>query len=135
MLGNAQKAAGEDPWESYDLALTDFGKVLERNPGAAAHWNNRAMLWNVIGEARAAQGQDASEAYAHALGDFAQAIDRNPKLWSAHLVRGQVHEKQGEHAAAADDYQAAYDVVGDAYPSLPDMIRRERDRAAGDPRR
>ncbi len=135
MLGNAQRATGEEPWGSYDRALADFGEVLKRNPGSAAHWNNRAMLWNVIGEARSARGEDPVEAYESAMGDFSEAISRNRKLWSAHLVRGQVHEKQGEHAAAADDYQAAYDVVGDAYPGLPDMIRRERDRAAGDPRR
>ncbi len=133
MLGNAQKEAGQEPWESYDRALADFGEVLKRNPGAAAHWNNRAMLWNVIGEARAGQGQDPAEAYAKALGGFSEAVDRNPQPWPPPPRRGQVHEKLGDHAAAADDYQAAYDVVGDAYPSLPDMIRRER--AAEEPRR
>lgn len=76
----------------YDLALADYGAILQFDPGNADAFYNRGLLFKKIGR------------YASAIDDLTQVIRRYPYYEKAYDHRGRAYEALAKDALALEDY-------------------------------
>jgi tetratricopeptide (TPR) repeat protein len=115
--------------QNYDLALTDFNRVLLVDPNLVAAYNNRGMAYYslenfdlALADFNQAIQLDPTQADAyfnrgtlyharsdapHALADFTQAIQLRPDNVQTYLSRSNIYFQQGDYAHALDDANQA----------------------------
>ncbi len=76
----------------YDLALADYGAILQFDPDNADAYYNRGLLLKKIGR------------YASAIDDLTQVIRRYPYYEKAYDHRGRAYEALAKDALALEDY-------------------------------
>ena len=72
----------------YDLAISEFNKVLEIYPMSAETYNNRGITYSKKGQ------------YDLAVSDFTKALEIKPDMAKAHYNRGITYAKKGQYALA-----------------------------------
>jgi tetratricopeptide (TPR) repeat protein len=113
-LGSVMEGAHITPWEAYiwrancyallgeyDVALQDYNRALELNPGDASGFHNRAVTHFHLGDHQAA------------IADYTQAIHIEPDLTIAYFNRAISHSSLGDHQAAVADYTEAIRIKPD----------------------
>ncbi|HEY0426879.1 MAG TPA: TonB family protein [Pyrinomonadaceae bacterium] len=93
-----KRAVGYIVKGEYDLAVSDYNKVIELKPDDASTYLNRGLAFY------------NKKSYDLAISDYNKAIELNPKDATAYMNRGESYEKQGNLSKAASDYQKAVDL-------------------------
>ena len=88
--------------QSYDLALTDFDRVLLVDPDLVAAYNNRGIVYYTQG------------VYDKALADFNRAIELDPAQADAYFNRGTLYHAQKDNTRALADFNQAIELHPDA---------------------
>jgi tetratricopeptide (TPR) repeat protein len=84
--------------KEYDLALSDFSKVLQLEPNNAEPYNNRGVIYM------------ERKKYAQAMSDFNQSIRINPNGAEAYNNRGLIFFEQKDYSKAISDFKKALSV-------------------------
>ncbi len=90
----------------YALAILDFSKAIELEPGSAVGYNSR-------GAAHAAMGDETS-----ALSDYSNAIDLDPNYIRAYENRARSYERLGTNDHSATDAAKAKSLAKSSAPTL-----------------
>jgi Tfp pilus assembly protein PilF len=73
------------------LAIGDFDKAIETDPGYARAYHLRGMAHAELGQ------------HGKSLRDFDKAIELNPEYGAAYLSRANIHQKMGHDEQARED--------------------------------
>ena len=90
-----KRAVGYVVKGEYDLAVADYGKIIELKPDDTSTYLNRGLAFY------------NKKSYDLAIADYNKAIELNPKEAIAYLNRGESHEKMGNLQKAISDYRKA----------------------------
>jgi lipoprotein NlpI len=97
---NVYETTGE-----YDKAIGDYGRAIQRNPGYAEAYFNRARLSIIRGE------------YDEAITDFDHVVGLRPNYAEAYRNRGVAFQMKGEIDKAIADFDSAVHL--DPYDPVP----------------
>ena len=125
--GNVYDDLGE-----FELALADYDRAIEIDPGATTAYRNRGVAYHLHGGSELALADydraieldpNYAKAYTgrgglyHELGeldaaqeDFGRALELDPSDPDAYLARGVLHASRGNPASALTDYDAAIEL-------------------------
>ncbi|MGR3310300.1 MAG: tetratricopeptide repeat protein [Candidatus Brocadiales bacterium] len=111
--------------KSFDEAIEQLDKAIEKNPRDAYSFNNRGNAYYGKG------------AYDRAMLDYNKALEINPRFAEAYYNRGTAYLKEGDYDRAIGDYNKALELnprFAEAYANRGEAYRRkdEYGRAIGD---
>ncbi len=86
----------------YDLALTDYQKVIKLLPDKATPYNNRGVIYGSL------------DNYENALMDFNKALSINPKFSIVYFNRGMIYSLQKNYNDAIADFDKAFQYAREA---------------------
>ncbi len=92
----------------YDLAIADFTKLIELNPGYAGAYNGRGTVYF------------QTNRYDLAIADFTKLIELNPGSVEAYMMRGMIYLITKQYDPAVKDFTKFIELageVGEAYNS------------------
>ncbi len=78
-LGDWEGEHGQDPLETWKLAVADFDSVLRDRPNDDFAWSNRGNTWARIARTCIARGERGDQALANAHRDFVEALRLAPE--------------------------------------------------------
>ena len=116
----------------YDLAISDYSKAIEINPGLDKAYDSRGAVYGLKGQYDRAIADftkaielnpSFAEAYYNrgyayffkqqdmrAISEFTKAIEINPKYMEAYNMRGGAYIRSGDNAKGCDDLKRACDL-------------------------
>ena len=99
--------------KKYDLALTDFSKAIDLNPGMSEVRFDRAVL-----EVR-------NKDYSTAMADLSRVIDLNPDMLNARIARAALEERNKDFFMATKDYLVAQNLSGESFAEELSRVQKE----------